>query len=90
MTQGTLLNDNSMKQKKVSIKNINAVCTQLSEKAYEVFREISSNKFVIEVEREDEKFEGFEVVASKSYMNLSQKSVKTLKELTEHLWYRLA
>jgi hypothetical protein len=60
-----LLDVHNINQKKVSVENIKAVFTELSEVAYEVLLEISSHKFFINMKRENNEIQDFEVIASK-------------------------
>jgi len=69
--------------------NIKAVFTNIRENVYEVVLEISSHKFVISLENIFEKIEKFEILAVKWFMEITRKSVQTLKKLVEYLLYRI-
>lgn len=65
MTQGILLQPETLQQQTVSVNNVRAVFTQLSEKAYDVLLEVSSHKFFIRIEKDADQIENFEILASK-------------------------
>jgi len=92
MTQ-QLINTTHITQQTVQFKNIKATFTEIKseilDKVYEVILEISSHKFFISIQEIAGKIEKFEILASKWFMELTQKSIITIKNLTEHMYYRL-
>lgn len=89
MVQQLLLDPMVLGTKTIQIDNVKAVFTTIRENVYEVVLEISSHKFVISLENILEKIEKFEVLAVKWFMEITMKSIQTLKNLIEYLWYRI-
>jgi len=89
MLQWTLLTQQNINEQSVKLDNIKAIFTEIWNKFYEVILEISSHKFLINLQSISWNIEKFEIVSTKWFLELSQKSIKTLKNLTEHLLVRL-
>lgn len=53
---------------------------------YEVVLEISSNKFLLDVVRENNTISAFEVLSVKGFTEISTKIIVLLRRLTTHLW----
>lgn len=89
MIQQSLLYPLDISVRTITMDNIKAVFTNIRENVYEVVLEISSHKFVISLENIFEKIEKFEILAVKWFMEITRKSVQTLKKLVEYLLYRI-
>lgn len=89
MLQWALLNSTDLSKQTVVFDNMKAVFTEIAKNVYEVILEVSSHKFLIRLEGEMWKVDGFEIVSTKGFMEVTNKSVSTLKNVVEHLWYRM-
>lgn len=67
--------------------HINAAFTDMWDDMYEVVLEVNSNKFLIMMKDGLSKIDEFEVVASKWYMDITKRSLKTLKKLVRHMFF---
>jgi len=86
----SLISINSTKQQTIQFKNIKATFTETTSKIYEVILEISSHKFFINLEDFAWQIDKFEIIAVKGFIELSKKSITTIRDLVEHMYYRLA
>lgn len=78
-----------MSQKTINVDNIKATFTGIRENFYDIILEINSNKFLINMETIADKIEQFEIIAAKGFIELSNKIVMMVKQLVEHLRYRI-
>ena len=68
---------------------IQAAFTQINPEEYEVLLEISSHKFFLHLIGHEWAIEWFEVLAAKSFLEISRKSIQMIKSLTEQLRQRV-
>jgi len=87
--QTALINPAVLQERTISIGNIKATFSNISDGLYDVALEINSNKFILQIETIADKIETFEIVAVKGFVELSNKIIIILKKLVEHLRYRL-
>lgn len=64
---------------------IQADFTQVDSDAYEVLLQISSHKFFLHMTGHEWSIDGFEILATKSFLEISKKSIQMMKSLTEQL-----
>lgn len=76
-------------QKNVCLDNVRAVFTENSDGSYDVILEINSNKFLIAMQNVANKIEGLEIIATRWFIELSNRIILMIKRLVEHLRYRL-
>jgi len=63
--QGLLLNVESLTERNVSWDMVKANFVEMGDNQYQVFLEVSTNKFLLNVSKDDYGMESFEVVAIK-------------------------
>jgi len=68
---------------------VRAEFREIKKSVFEVILEVSSNKFLIVIKEIAGKIEQFEIIAIKSFMELTRKTITLLKCLTEHLFLRM-
>jgi len=88
--QSSLLTPQSLMQKTIHIDNIKATFVGTKENFYDITLEINSNKFLISMESIADTIEQFEIIAVKGFIELSNRIIGIVKQLVEHLRYRLA
>lgn len=76
-------------QKTIHIDNIKATFVGIKENFYDIVLEINSNKFLISMEAIADTIEQFEIIATKGFIELSNRIITIVKKLVEHLRYRL-
>lgn len=76
-------------QKKVCLDNVSATFTENSNGSYDVVLEINSNKFLIAMQNIADQIESLEIIATKGFVEMSNKIILMIKKLIEHLRYRL-
>ncbi len=76
-------------QKTVCLDNVHATFTENVDGSYDVILEINSNKFLIAVEKIENQIERLEIIATKWFVEISNKIIRMIKKLIEHLRYRL-
>ncbi len=69
--------------------NIHATFTENTDGSYDVVLEINSDKFLINIGKITNNIERMEIIATKGFIELSNKIILTIKKLIEHLRYRL-
>lgn len=76
-------------QKRVCLDNVRALFTENTDGSYDVILEINSNKFLITMQNIANQIESLEIVATKGFVEISNKIILMIKKLIEHLRYRL-
>lgn len=89
MNQMSLITPIDVCQRKICLDNIQALFTENMDGSYDVVLEINSNKFLIAVHNIANQIESLEVIATKWFIEISNKIILMLKKLIEHLRYRL-
>lgn len=84
--QGLLLNVESLTERNVSWDMVKANFVEMGNNQYQVFLEVSTNKFLLNVSKDDYGMESFEVVAIKWFVELTTRVLALLKKLVNHLW----
>ncbi len=79
----------SLKDKTINIDWYKAKFMQETDNTYTVELEINNNKFLLFLWYASDKIEEFQILAAQSFVNLSHKIIKLLKDVVEYLWYRL-
>jgi hypothetical protein len=85
-SQGVLLNTEVCTTKLVNWDAVKANFTALGTSQYEVLLEVSSNKFLVNMVRDEQGIQSFEIVAMKGFMEITTKIIDLLKRLIAHLW----
>ena len=89
MRQMSLITELDVCQKRVSLDNTSAIFTENADGSYDVILEINSNKFLITMHNIANEIESLEIIATKWFVELSNKIILMIKKLIEHLRYRL-
>lgn len=76
-------------QKKICLDNISAVFIENTDGSYDVILEINSNKFLLVLHNVANQIESLEIIATKWFIEISNKIVLMIKKLIEYLRYRL-
>ncbi|MEI7919889.1 MAG: hypothetical protein WCH65_07130 [bacterium] len=76
-------------QRKVSLENVHATFTETTYGSYDVILEINSNKFLIALHNVADQIESLEIIATKGFVEISNKIILMIKKLIEHLRIRL-
>lgn len=76
-------------QQKICLDNVTALFTENGDGSYDVVLEINSNKFLIAVHNVASQIERLEIIASKWFIEISNKIILMIKRLIECLRYRL-
>ncbi|MEI6117789.1 MAG: hypothetical protein WCP92_00565 [bacterium] len=76
-------------QRKICLDNVNALFTENGDGSYEVVLEINSNRFLIAVNNIADQIESLEIIATKGFIEISNKIILMIKRLIEYLRYRL-
>jgi len=79
----------SLSDRQVCLDNVHATFTENIDGSYDVILEINSNKFLISVEKIANQIERLEIIATKGFVEISNKIILIIKKLIEHLRYRL-
>ena len=85
-TQGLLLNTEVCNTKLVNWDAVKANFIAIDTEKYEVLLEVSSNKFLVNMVRDENGIQTFEIVAMKGFMEITTKIIDLLKRLVAHLW----
>ncbi len=86
MNQSLLLNTESFIEKNVTWDMVKANFTEVGEGQYQVILEVSTNKFLLDISKNEFGFDSFEVVAIKGFVELTTRVLVLLKKLVNHLW----
>ena len=86
ITQGLLLNPSLPLERTVSREAVRANFVDLGASEYQVLLEVSTNKFLVNVTKDETGIHAFEIVAVKGFMELTTKMISLLKRLINHLW----
>lgn len=89
MNQIALIPQIGTTQKTVCLDNVHATFTENVDGSYDIILEINSNKFLITVEKIENQIERLEIIATKGFVEISNKIILMIKRLIEHLRYRL-
>lgn len=89
MNQMNLITPIDVCQKKVCFENVRALFTENADGSYDVILEINSNKFLIAIHNIANQIESLEIIATKGFVELSNKIILMIKKLIEYLRYRL-
>ncbi len=88
MHQMSLITPIDVCQKQVCLDNVRAVFTENEEWWYDVVLEINSNKFLIAIQNIADHIESLEIIATKGFVEMTNKIILMIKRLIEHLRYR--
>ena len=86
ITQGLLLDSGLCLERNVTRDAVKAHFTDLGASTYQVLLEVSTNKFLVHVTRDENGIQSFEIVAMKGFMEITTKIINLLKRLIAHLW----
>lgn len=89
MNQMSLITPIDVCQKTICLDNVRALFTENENGSYDVVLEINSNKFLIVMQNIANQIESFEIIATKGFVEISNKIILMIKKLIEHLRYRL-
>lgn len=89
MNQISLVTPLATIQQTVCLDTVHATFTENVDGSYDVILEINSNKFLINIEKAANQIERLEIIATKGFVEISNKIILTIKKLIEHLRYRL-
>ena len=89
MNQMNLITPIDIYQKTICLDNVRAIFTENNDWSYDVILEINSNKFLITLQNIANQIESLEIVATKWFVEISNKIILMIKKLIEHLRYRL-
>jgi hypothetical protein len=59
---------------------------EVATSTYEAFLEVSSNKFLVRMVKDENWIQSFEIIAMKGFMEITTKIIDLLKRLVVHLW----
>jgi hypothetical protein len=85
----SLITQIDVSQRKICLDNVRAVFTENSDGSHDVILEINSNKFLIAINNVANQIESLEIIATKGFVEISNKIILMIKKLIEHLRYRL-
>jgi hypothetical protein len=86
LSQGLLLNTDVCASRYVNWDAVSASFTDLGTSNYEVLLEVSSNKFLLNMTRDESGIQSFEIIAVKGFMEITTKIIDLMKRLVAHLW----
>jgi hypothetical protein len=86
LTQGLLLDTKSCAMRNVHWDTVSASFTDLGTSQYEVLLEVSSNKFLLNMVRDENGIQSFEIIAMKGFIEITTKIIDLMKRLIAHLW----
>ena len=89
MNQMSLITQLDVCQRKICLDNVRALFTENVDGSYDVILEINSNKFLIAINNVANQIESLEIIATKGFVEISNKIILMIKRLIEHLRYRL-
>ncbi|MCX6824003.1 MAG: hypothetical protein NT085_02655 [candidate division SR1 bacterium] len=89
MNQMSLITQLDVCQRKICLDNVSALFTENSDGSYEITLEINSNRFLIAVNNIANQIESLEIIATKGFIEISNKIILMIKRLIEYLRYRL-
>ncbi|MDR3169327.1 MAG: hypothetical protein LBU27_06300 [Candidatus Peribacteria bacterium] len=84
--QTLLLNPAVCATRNVCRDAVSASFTEQGGARYEVLLEVSSNKFLVNMVKDENGIQSFEIVAMKGFMEMTTKIIDLLKRLVAHLW----
>ncbi|MDR2416525.1 MAG: hypothetical protein LBD75_08275 [Candidatus Peribacteria bacterium] len=84
--QGVLLPVEVCAKRSVCRDAIKANFTELGTSRYEVLLEVSSNKFLVNMIKDENGIHSFEIITVKGFMEITTKIIDVLKRLIAHLW----
>ncbi|MFA7298284.1 MAG: hypothetical protein WC010_01430 [Candidatus Absconditabacterales bacterium] len=85
----SLITEIDVCQRKICLDNVRAVFTENTDGSYDVILEINSNKFLIVINHIANQIDSLEIIATKGFVEISNKIILMIKKLIEHLRYRL-
>jgi hypothetical protein len=88
MNQTQLFSTEDIGTHNIQTPSISAGIKELQDEVYEVTLNISSNKFLIVIKQRAGIIESFEIVAVKSFVTLTKKTINLLKEVVQQLFMR--
>jgi hypothetical protein len=86
ITQGLLLDSQVCLERNVARDTVKANFTDLGSSEYQVLLEVSTNKFLVHMTKDENGIQSFEIVAMKGFMEVTTKIINLLKRLITHLW----
>jgi len=89
MNQTALVTALDTNQQTICLDNVHATFTEMVDGSFDIILEINSNKFLISVEKIANQIERLEIIATKGFVEISNKIILMIKKLIEHLRYRL-
>ena len=89
MNQMSLITQLDICQRKICLDNVRALFTENGDGSYDVVLEINSNRFLIAVNNIANQIESLEIIATKGFVEISNKIILMIKRLIEYLRYRL-
>jgi len=89
MNQMSLITQLDVCQRKICLDNVSALFTENVDGSYDVVLEINSNRFLIAVNNIANQIESLEIIATKGFIEISNKIILMIKRLIEYLRYRL-
>lgn len=89
IVQKTLIDQESIQQRTVYLKNIKATFACAEDWFYDVVLEINSNKFFLSVQQIANQIQEFQIICVKWFIELNNKLIFLLKQLMVHLFIRL-
>jgi hypothetical protein len=89
MQQINLINADQAQVRQISLDSVHASFRPLADETYDVVLDISSHKFLISIKERAGQIESFEIVLAKTFVQLTQKIVLTLKKLVQYLWNKV-
>ena len=89
MNQMSLITSMDLRQKSICLDNVHAVFTDNGDGGYDVVLEINSNKFLIAIHNIANQIDSFEIITTKGFVEMTNKIIRMIKKLVEHLRYRI-
>ena len=89
MNQMSLITSIDVCQQKICLDNVSALFTENMDGSYDVILEINSNKFLVAIQNVANQIESLEIIATKWFVEISNKIILMIKRLIEYLQYRL-
>ena len=86
LTQGLLLDTATCSVRNVNWDVAKASFVELWSSMYEVVLEVSTNKFLVNVVKDEAGIQSFEIVAMKGFVEVTTKIIDLVKRLISHLW----
>jgi hypothetical protein len=89
MNQINLVSPVDTLQQTICLDNVHATFTENEDGSYDVILEINSNKFLINIEKIANQIERMEIIASKGFVEFSNKIILMIKKLIEYLRHKI-